>query len=388
MNMILTKPAKRGLRTFQMLAILLVMIVSFTVAPQIVMAADLAVDVSAGNVTIVPGTNPGTIQVFHSGGSPDNLNPATTNIIITGSTDTNYVLVDTGMGLTCNITLNGVYIDATGNGFSPFSLDFATNANLTLSGANTLIGDTYEAGLEVTQYATLAIIGGTGSLVATGGEYAAGIGGGSGNSNGNIIIRSGTINATGGTGAAGIGSGNDATGGSIEISGSAFIESAIGGDALTTVTGGGAGIGSGGDTGIGFQAPMFITISSGVDLSRVIGGAADGTWTGGASVGTGGGDGVGPYSYALHEITYHNNGDPDIVQPLAYTINGGVSDAILPTLAHVQRHNPLFTGAFNGFWYDDPFSLMGFGFPVSTALTSTSIYDLYLFDGVEPKTGL
>ncbi len=84
---------------------------------------------------------------------------------------------------------------------------------LTLQGSGTLnaTGAQYAAGIgsyNLSSCGNITINGGT--VNATGGQYAAGIGSGSDNcSCGSISIRGGTVNATGGDGAAGIGSGNN-----------------------------------------------------------------------------------------------------------------------------------------------------------------------------------
>ena len=127
-------------------------------------------------------------------------------------------------------------------------------------------------------FQTLTINGNDGSLTATGGTYAAGIGSGNNGKCGNITIRGGTITATG-KGAAGIGSGYNGKCGDITISGgtvtatgdknAAGIGSGNGGSCLNisisggtvTATGGdyAAGIGSGGGSTCG-----NITITTGV----------------------------------------------------------------------------------------------------------------------------
>ena len=81
----------------------------------------------------------------------------------------------------------------------------------------------------------ITITGGT--ITATGGQYAAGIGGGYGGNGGTITISGGTISATGGEDGAGIGGGYDGNGGTITISGGT-IQNATGGSR-------GAGIGGG-----------------------------------------------------------------------------------------------------------------------------------------------
>ena len=115
-----------------------------------------------------------------------------------------------------------------------------TCGNISLmGGAITAFGGQYGAGIGSGQSGTcgnIEIVGG--EITATGGEGAAGIGSGSGINTvcGNIYLYGGTINACGGNGAAGIGSGSGGTCGSIEIEGGTIT--AEGGD-------GAAGIGSG-----------------------------------------------------------------------------------------------------------------------------------------------
>lgn len=127
----------------------------------------------------------------------------------------------------------------------------------------------------------LTINGNDGSLTATGGTYAAGIGSGSGGTCGNITINGGTITATG-KGAAGIGSGYNGKCGDITISGgtvtatsdknAAGIGSGVGGTCLSisisggtvTATGGSyaAGIGSG-------EVGKYTSISIGSSITMV-----------------------------------------------------------------------------------------------------------------------
>lgn len=88
-----------------------------------------------------------------------------------------------------------------------------------------------------------------GIITATGGQYAAGIGCGTSNSEmscGNITISGGTVTAYGYTGAAGIGSGNGQSScGNITISGTANVTSSCASNDGTYSNKGGAGIGSG-----------------------------------------------------------------------------------------------------------------------------------------------
>ena len=115
-----------------------------------------------------------------------------------------------------------------------------TCGNISLKGgAITACGGQYGAGIGSGQGGTcgnIEIVGG--EITSTGGEGAAGIGSGSGINTvcGNIYLYGGIINACGSDGAAGIGSGSGGTCGSIEIEGGTIT--AEGGD-------GAAGIGSG-----------------------------------------------------------------------------------------------------------------------------------------------
>ena len=93
------------------------------------------------------------------------------------------------------------------------------DATIILEGANTVCGFYVDnPGILVQETCTLTIKG-SGSLVATGGAFAAGIGAGFGKPCGNIVIEGGTITAKGGLGAAGIGAAYDGKCGNITISG-------------------------------------------------------------------------------------------------------------------------------------------------------------------------
>ena len=140
--------------------------------------------------------------------------PATTTTVTLKDADIN------GSG-----TLSGDYDGITCEG----------NATIILEGTNTVKGfDMSRSGIYITENKTLTIQG-SGSLAATGGGSAAGIGCGGG-SCGNIVINGGNITATGGDYGAGIGCGGFASSGNITISGGKIT--ATGGDY-------GAGIGGG-----------------------------------------------------------------------------------------------------------------------------------------------
>lgn len=182
------------------------------------------------------------------------------------------------------IILENVTITLTGNQQCPLSARNATGTVIVqLKGSNTLTsGDQCPAlWAPQTSGGTLIIMNSSGtrsevgSLTATGGEYAAGIGGGNQCDGGTITIKGGTIEAKGGKYAAGIGGGKDGDGGKITISG---------GTTNVTATGnyGGAGIG-GGDSGAGGT----ITIT-GEDTKVTATGSHGGAGIGGGYLGNGG----------------------------------------------------------------------------------------------------
>jgi len=144
-------------------------------------------------------------------------------------------------GVTANITINNLNIDPGNVGASAINLFGGSTVNLTVLGTNTLQAGIQGAGIRVSAGNTLNILGGNGTLTATGDDdfaySGAGIGGAGGygwRSAGIINVASGfsgIINATGGVGiaggAAGIGGGgasaspqlNDGAGGNVTIAG-------------------------------------------------------------------------------------------------------------------------------------------------------------------------
>ncbi len=165
----------------------------------------------------------------------------------TGGTDTatsDTIKVDASMEVI--ITLAGVNIKS--SDASPLEITGSHDVKITLSGTNTLDASeaSGKAGLQKTSTGTILTItsangdGSTdGSLTATGGENAAGIGGGEGINGNSITISGGTIEATGGNHGAGIGGGNGKDGSNITIS-----------DGTITSTGGENAAGIGGGCGI------------------------------------------------------------------------------------------------------------------------------------------
>ena len=164
-----------------------------------------------------------------------------------------------------NLTLKDVKIDVsdTGDDFFEFddtqrgkaalSVQGKGNVEIELDGNNELKSGKGRAGLEKTSTGTLTLKDDkeAGSLTATGGTSAAGIGGGFQGNGENITITGGTVTATGGEsgialtgGGAGIGGGQEGSGNNITITGGT-VNAAGGGN------GAGIGGGNGGDNGNG-----------------------------------------------------------------------------------------------------------------------------------------
>jgi len=134
-----------------------------------------------------------------------------------------------------DVTINGVNKVA----YRWAGLTCLGDANITITGTNSVKGF-YEnyPGIQAGRIGTKLTINGTGTLTATGGDFAAGIGSGfNGSSCGDITISGGTVNASSGSQGAGIGSGYiHSSCGDITISG---------GTVNASSSGDGAGIGSG-----------------------------------------------------------------------------------------------------------------------------------------------
>ena len=176
------------------------------------------------------------------------------------------------------LTMDGAYMDASAIPYisAPILIpeNSTGNVNIILKGENGLKAGRYYAAIQkdgdAENIGTLTISG-DGSLMAAGGNNAAGIGSGDGKPVKNIVISSGIITATGGVYGAGIGGGDRGTASNITISGGTI-----------TATGGesGAGIG-GGDCGEGND----ITISGGTVTATSIAAGKDGST--GAGIGGG-----------------------------------------------------------------------------------------------------
>ena len=195
-----------------------------------------------------------------------------------------------------NLTLKDVKIDVsdTGDqydwdqkGKAALSVQGKGNVEIELDGDNELKSGTQSAGLEKTSTGTLTLKDDSkeaGSLTATGGNNAAGIGGGFQGNGENITITGGTVNATGGFSAAGIGGGREGKGENITITGGT----------VNATSNDGAGIG-GGLLGSGENITInggTVTAAGGFGNAGIGGGnGSDGeniTITGGSVTATGG----------------------------------------------------------------------------------------------------
>lgn len=180
-------------------------------------------DISDGDITIEKGTAADTLKVSYG----DNLTSEfekTQEITIIGTSTSGAITVNEGVE--ANITLSGVNIDVSAiDNKSAFGITVSgSKVNLTIDGVNTLKSGIRSAGLEMRGNSELTI-GGEGELIATGGQFAAGIGGGlDGELSGTVKITGGRVTATGGDGSTGIGEGKNGTvSGTVEIEGELVV---------------------------------------------------------------------------------------------------------------------------------------------------------------------
>jgi len=186
----------------------------------------------SGNVTgTIAGNQPiqhsftisGSLAYTYTGGVLTITGNGTYNVgMRSGITTTTAERIVIASGVIADITLSNVNINRSSTGNAAFDMTGAT-VYLTLVGDNVFRSGSSRAGLQAPSGSNLVIMGAsTGTLSTTGGDSAAGIGGGSGSSGGNLSINGGTITATGGS--RGIGGGWNGTGGTLNtINGNAVI---------------------------------------------------------------------------------------------------------------------------------------------------------------------
>ena len=187
----------------------------------------------------------------------------------------NTITINAAENATANVTISDVNINTSD---AAVSTSGKGNVNIELDGTNTLKSGVNHAGLEKNSDGnqgklTITDENENGKLIATGGDGAAGIGGGYSGDGNDITITDGKVTATGGDCGAGIGGGNHGEGKNITIT-----------DGEVTAIGGlnGAGIG-GGLRNNGEK----ITVSGDATL-KVQGGPADTLDGAGAGIGNGG----------------------------------------------------------------------------------------------------
>ena len=190
-----------------------------------------------------------------------------------------------------NLTLKDVKIDVSDTGGDNFefeddqigkaalSVEGKGNVEIELDGNNELKSGASKAGLEKTSTGKLTLKDDNneaGSLTATGGASAAGIGGGFQGKGENITITGGTVNATGNEDGAGIGGGSSGSGENITINGGEVTGS--GGDNWDDC---GAGIGGGnGSDGENITINGGSVTATGGSYAAGIGGGSVGFWGG------------------------------------------------------------------------------------------------------------
>ena len=225
-------------------------------------------DLEDGSITVDAGDSGQTVTQG-STSTPDEA-PVITQRDSSAETSST-ITINTSDNATANVTISNVNINASNNTGSESKAAVSTggkgNVNIELDGTNTLKSGSDHAGLEKSGDGKLTITdeNGNGKLIATGGEYGAGIGGGSKGNGSNITITGGEITATGGISASGIGGGNQGNGSNITITGS-----------KVTATGGmfASGIG-GGDHGNGSNITITggkVTATGGIGASGIGGG--------------------------------------------------------------------------------------------------------------------
>ena len=186
------------------------------------------------------------------------------DITIEGIKESGNDRIEVEEGFSGKITIKDLKINVSGKrytgAFQFEGKDENKDITLELEGENILVSGQDRAGLKYQNTKGTLTIQGDGTLVATGGDHASGIGGVSEKNGGNITIAGGTVTATGGgNGAAGIGGGGslfnamgyENSGGNVTISGG-----------IVTAKGGYYGAGIGGGKGNGGNGGN-VTISGG-----------------------------------------------------------------------------------------------------------------------------
>ena len=255
-------------------------------------------DIGKGDITVNAGSGGQTVtqgsQVNVSDDAP----------VITGTSTENTLTINAEKDQTANVTLSGANIDVSGKSEAAVSTNGEGNVSIELDGENMLKSGEDHAALEKNNSGSLTIgdENNNGKLTATGGYYAAGIGGGYYGNGSDISVTGGEVNATGGKYGAGIGGGDHGNGSDISITGGKV--NATGGTRGAGIGGGNYRSGkditisggevnaSGGVTGAGIGGGCYgdgnnITVSGDAKL-KVQGGVEDNHYGAGAGIGDGG----------------------------------------------------------------------------------------------------
>ena len=172
-----------------------------------------------GSVTVNADNSEQTVTQGSGSAVPDEA-PVITQRNSSAETS-NTITINASENATANVTISNVNIDTSG---AAVSTGGKGNVNIELDGTNTLKSGVDHAGLEKNSDGnqgklTITDENENGKLIATGGDGAAGIGGGLYGDGNDITITGGEITATGGDCGAGIGGGTSAGGKNITIAG-------------------------------------------------------------------------------------------------------------------------------------------------------------------------
>ena len=226
-----------------------------------------------GDITVKAGETKGTNKVSQG----TTIDKVDTNTIITGTSDTNTVTIDTSKG-NVDVTFDDLNIDASSRNEAAMSVTGSGNTTIKLDGDNHLTGGNGRSGID--SIGNLTIYGGENdSLTAKGGSGADGSGG-DGIHSGSLTIYGGTVNANGGN----CGDGNYSDGGSgIRISSRSLTIY----DGTVNAKGGNGGDGNYSDGGRGISSSGSLTISGGSTVTA--NGGNGGSLVGGDGIRSGGG---------------------------------------------------------------------------------------------------
>ena len=232
-------------KTKRVLAILIgLLLISLSTSA---LAEEVTLNLDVGDITIeMKAGGAYSVTIKNQGTTPYNSDTSFTVTQTDNTATGNTITIKAEAGQTAKVTLSGVNIDVSTLPKAAVSTDGGGDVIIELKGTNTVKSGKGHAGVEKGNAGKLTIAddGNDGSLEATGGNDAAGIGGGRMGSGSGITISGGEVNATGGSGSAGIGGGYKGSGNNIAFSGK--VKATVQGGVGDKNYGAGAGIGDGG----------------------------------------------------------------------------------------------------------------------------------------------